>query len=90
MTRSFAVLAVAGILVLAACAKKESADAPKANPEPPAAAQSGGAPHAVNYAQKACAKISISKHSDVPRFAFKSSPKWGSERPTVSSRVVFA
>ena len=47
MTRSFAVLAVAGILVLAACAKKEGADAPKANPEPPATAQSGGAPHAI-------------------------------------------
>jgi len=47
MTRSFAVLAVAGILVLAACTKKESTDAPKANPEPPATVQSGGAPHAV-------------------------------------------
>ena len=44
MTRSSAILAMAGILCLSSCAKKESTKPP--NPEAPAA-QPGGGPHAV-------------------------------------------
>lgn len=47
MAQTLSIWAVAGMLLLASCAKKESADAPKANPDVPAAAQSGGGPHAV-------------------------------------------
>jgi len=47
MRRSLAVLALAGMLLLASCAKKESAEVTKTNPELTTVAGSGGAPHAL-------------------------------------------
>ena len=63
MTRSFAVAALAGILCLSSCAKKESAEAPK--PEVPAAAQPGSVPHAV---------VHVKDGSSIPGTVVASSP----------------
>jgi hypothetical protein len=62
MTRCFAAFALAGILCLASCAKKESAEAPK--PEA-MAAQPGGGPHAV---------VHVKDGSSVPGTVVASSP----------------
>ena len=63
MTRSFAVSALAGILCLSSCAKKESPEAPK--PEAPAAVQPGSGPHAV---------VHVKDGSSIPGTVVASSP----------------
>lgn len=62
MTRSFAIAALAGILCLSSCAKKESAEAPKT--EAPAA-QPGSGPHAV---------VHVKDGSSVPGTVVASTP----------------